>query len=440
MYISTLFTWTWAETVKTINFYRETLFNSIGKCFVGGILATLMPDELFDATGIQPVEGLLNDPSKVEQEDDVIIDSLPPDYEILRKVEIGEFKYSNTNAYLGYTTRGCVRHCEFCAVGTLEPKFMPYIDITSTVNCIIKASGEKQNLVLMDNNVLASSKFGRIIDDIKSMGFVKGAVFGKTKRRRCVDFNQGLDARLLTEEKMAKLAEIPLEPMRLAFDSVNEKETYINAVELAHRYGQRNMSNYILYNFHDSPEDFWERLSINADLNGRYKGDGGVPTAIYSFPMRFIPLNAQTRRVGTCNNGWNKRYLRSVQAILNVMKGLVMPGKEFFLQAFGRSAEEFVAIALMPDAFIENRLVPEWRKTQSWEERLAPYVRDWMHTYWNLSEGERETLIKILGPNDRELMKIEFEKPEVSERIRRLLQFHLREETIVEEYKANRTN
>jgi len=38
VYIATLFTWTWEETVRTINFYRATLFNFGGKCFIGGIL------------------------------------------------------------------------------------------------------------------------------------------------------------------------------------------------------------------------------------------------------------------------------------------------------------------------------------------------------------------------------------------------------------------
>ena len=38
-------------------------------------------------------------------------------------------------------------------------------------------------------------------------------------RIRSVDFNQGVNARLLTEEKAKKLAEIPIRPLRTAFDS-----------------------------------------------------------------------------------------------------------------------------------------------------------------------------------------------------------------------------
>jgi len=201
VYLSTLFTWTWKETIDTINFYRETLFGYVGKMFVGGILASLMPDELYNATGIDRthiVEGLLDNPSKVQQDDELNIDGLAPDYKILSQVEDDNFRYSNTDAYLGYTTRGCVWKCEFCAVRIFEPKYVPYVNIKPMVRDVTSSFGEKQNLILMDNNVLASPKFDRIIDDIESLGFVKGARFGETRRKRIVDFNQGLDARFLT--------------------------------------------------------------------------------------------------------------------------------------------------------------------------------------------------------------------------------------------------
>lgn len=435
VYIATLFTWTWDETVKTIDYYRKALFNSIGKCFVGGITASLMPDELFNATGIQPVEGLLDDPRKIEQDDDIIVDELPPDYSILGEVETKDFSYSNKDAYLGYATRGCVNKCGFCAVKTFEPKYIPYKDIKVAVRGIINRSGEKQNLVLMDNNVLASSDFNQIIEDIKELGFTKGAVFGPTRRKRTVDFNQGLDARLLTTEKMEKLAQIPLEPMRLAFDSIKEKEAYVAAVELAHSHGQKDMSNYILYNFHDTPADFYERLRINVDLNERFKSDGGVPTAIYSFPMRYIRLDAKNRDAVTQNGKWNKRYLRGIQVILNVMKGPVMPGREFFLQAFGRDFSEFTAICYMPEEFIRNRLVNGWRNMPSFEAQWAPYVTDWMEAYKGLSAREKDVLTQALAPNDAVLIQDEYERAG-SNSIKRLLGFHLREQEIVAEYKS----
>jgi hypothetical protein len=433
VYITTLFTYTWDETVKTIKFYRETLFNLSGKCFVGGILASLMPQDLFNATGIQPIQGLLDDPKKIDQEDNIIIDSLPPDYDVIKQVENVDFSYANTDAYLGYTTRGCVWKCEFCAVKRFEPKYIPYIDIKKIINGVIDKYGAKQNLLLMDNNVLASSQFDHIIDDIKALGFVNGATFGKTKRKRIVDFNQGLDAKFLTEEKMKRLAEIPLDPMRIAFDDIGYKSTYIKAVRLAHKYGQKNMSNYILYNFKDSPDDFYERLRINIDLNEEFEKDTkGVKTIIYSFPMRYIPLNAKNRDIDTGNSKWNKRYLRSVKIILNVTKGPVMPGAEFFFQAFGNNAEEFKAILLMPEDFIRNRVVKNWRKIKG-IRRLKPYVRSWMETYFELPNEERNKLTEILASN--EMLKIQTEyKNGFNKKIKRMLHYHLNQEDEVVKY------
>jgi hypothetical protein len=428
VYIGTLFTWTWKETIETIRYYTATLFNYTGKCYVGGILASLLPDDLFNETGIQPVEGLLDNPRKIEQEDEIIIDELSPDYEILKEVESNNFKYANTDAYLGYATRGCIRKCKFCAVSTFEPKYVPYVDIKKLVTGIIDKSGEKQNLILMDNNVLASSRFDDIIDDIKELGFVKGATFGPTKRKRIVDFNQGLDARLLTERKMKRLAEIPLEPMRLAFDSISMGKTYIEAVRLANRYGQKEMSNYILYNFNDRPDDFYERLSINIELNEEFTKTP-TRTSIYSFPMRYVPLNAKQRDIDTGNKYWNNRFLRSIQVILNVMKGPVMPGKQFFLQAFGRDKDEFEAILSMPEQFIRNRLVPNWRDIDTIEGRWMPYVREWMEGFFELSSVEKELLISAIAPCDRKSVENQYMKS--NNGVKKLLEYHLEEHNIV---------
>ncbi len=439
IYITTLFTWTWKETVETINFYCETLLGFTGKIFIGGILASLMPDELFDAVeGVEQehiVEGLLDDSKKIGQDDDINIDKLAPDYEILKQVETDQFKYVNTDSYLGYTTRGCVWNCEFCAVRILEPRYVPYVDMKGAIQEVTEKSGEKQNLMLMDNNVLASSRFDEIIDDIKSLGFVKGATFGKTKRKRMVDFNQGLDARFLTEEKMKRFSEIPLEPMRIAFDFIEYRDIYVQAVRLANKYGQKDMSNYVLYNFKDTPEDFHERLLINADLNEEFKNSGGSRTVIYSYPMRFIPLDAKSRDIDTGNGNWNRRYLRGVQVILNVTRGPVMPGREFFLQAFGRDAEEFKTILLMPDEFIRNRLVPNWKELGDYEKKLMPYVKEWMDTFSALSDKEKTSLIQTLGPNDRRLIKQEYDRL-TDGGVRKLLRFHLEDNEIVARHKA----
>lgn len=80
---------------------------------VGGIMSTLLPNEVYEATGIHPFEGLLNHPGDIDKGDTRIIDTLPLDYSILEEID---YKYPANNAYFAYMTRGCINHCAFCAV------------------------------------------------------------------------------------------------------------------------------------------------------------------------------------------------------------------------------------------------------------------------------------------------------------------------------------
>jgi hypothetical protein len=53
---------------------------------------------------------------------------------------------------------------------------------------------------------------------------------------------------------MSRLADITIfEPMRLAFDSIDLKRTYLKAIRFAHSYGQKICQITILYNFKDTP-------------------------------------------------------------------------------------------------------------------------------------------------------------------------------------------
>ena len=109
----------------------------------------------------------------------------------------------------------------------------------------------------------------------------------KSVKARYVDFNQGLDARLLTPEKMKRLAEIPIQPLRIAFDSWSLKDTYEKAVRLAAANGIRSMSNYLLYNYKEKPIDLYLRLKLNIDLCEE------LDVNIYSFPMKYHPIQDQ---------------------------------------------------------------------------------------------------------------------------------------------------
>ena len=173
--VTTLFTFYWDITVETILFAKQ-LVKKPKDLDVGGVLASIQPDKLYEATGVKPSVGVLNKPGVFDKGDTQIIDELPLDYSILDEID---YKYPMSNAFYGYMSRGCIRHCPFCAVPTLEPVYTPYISLTDRINGIRERYGDQKDLLLMDNNVLASERFEDIIDEIKACGFERGAKFAQ---------------------------------------------------------------------------------------------------------------------------------------------------------------------------------------------------------------------------------------------------------------------
>lgn len=351
IYITTLFTFHWDVTLETIKHYKK-LFGKESEIKVGGIMASLMRDEVEREIGIKPHFGIWQE-----------VDKQKPDYGLLKESS----HMSAWDASMGFMTRGCPNTCEFCAVNKLEAE----CDTDEYVPLKHIIDESKKDLLLLDNNVLASKKFAEIINEIKSHGFGKDAKFNY-RRKRYVDFNQGVDARLLTEEKMKLLSQIAIRPLRIAFDSIKIKDLYINKIILAKKYGLRHLSNFILFNYNDSPRDFYQRLRINVELNRRYDLD------IYSFPMKFVPLNAKDRKQNGQKTGWSVEELRGLQLILHATHGVVGPKMKFFDTAFGRNPGEFIDILnTRPEEKILYR-------TKRWLER--EFVPRFLYTGGGINE------------------------------------------------------
>jgi hypothetical protein len=177
-----------------------------------------------------------------------------------------------------------------------------------------------------------------------------------------VDFNQGLDARLLTEEKMEILSRLPLRPFRLAYDDLKTTDEYVRAFKIAYKFGVRHFSNYMLYNFNDTPEELWRRVYNNIVLYESYED-----VTAFSFPMKYAPVDRTDRNY--VGKHWNKKYLSAMNVILNVTKGVIAKERDFFERAFGKSEEEFLLILSMPNEFIkyraifeDNGLIDAWKK------------------------------------------------------------------------------
>lgn len=423
VYVTTLFTFEWDSTIAAIN-YAKTLVDSVEQITVGGIAATLLPEDIFRDTGIRPVLGLLNEPGKLGLPGDECIDQITPDYSILDDID---YQYPFKDAYFLSATKGCGNKCGFCAVQTLEPTFVPYIDIKAKIRAIDSEFGPKRDLLLMDNNVLRSPSFNQIIDDILEAGFAKGASHinpktGKTVRRY-VDFNQGLDALFLTEAKAKRLGEIALRPARIAFDHIEDKDIYERALRLCAKNGITELSNYVLYNSEDfggkgrkyaadTPADLYDRMRITLDLRDEINQELNTEdkVAAFSFPMRYIPLSAHER--GYVGSKWNAKFLRAVQCMLIPSQGKGVGSRSFFEADFGKNADEFLMYLSMPDKLIaargkfdehsrghkddseENRFQRrcEWQKNQA-------KIKEWNRLYELLGD-ERDDFIRLIGDNE----------------------------------------
>ena len=366
IYVTTLFSFEYPKISTSIDYALKVANGQPDKVFVGGIAASLMHERFLEERrwqGVRFIKGLLTGPpAKALQLDDfseelysddysnTAIEDLVPDYSILSQID---YEYPVRDAYFAYTSRGCIRKCQFCGVPKLEGMQRDVESLSHIVRSIDDMYGPKKDLILMDNNVVASPRFKEIIAEIRDLGFTPGAKLTRPGSRvpvqRRVDFNQGVDARILCKDPMylRELATICLKPLRIAFDHLGVRKPYEQAVRYAHEHGLTELSNYMLYNFHDDPADLFERMRLNVTLNEE------LNIRVWSFPMRFQPTNRPDR--GHVGDKWSRFELRSMQIILQATHGVVSGEPTFFRRAFGDTVAEYETILMMPHDMIFNR-------------------------------------------------------------------------------------
>lgn len=420
VYVTTLFTFEWLKTKEAFE-YALSVVKDPYQVYTGGILATLMPELISkNFPTIKNNTGLLDKKGTLGLEHEECIDRLTLDYGILDDIA-DEYVYPAHDAYFTYMTRGCGMKCQFCAVQTLEPKYDSYISIRETIQKVDEQFGPKKDLLLMDNNVLISSQFDKIIDEIKDIGFGKGATYINPKTgksvQRFVDFNQGLDAFLLTPYKAARLGELAIRPARIAFDHIEDVEEYKKAVRFCAESGITHISNYLLYNGvdfkgkghyykADRPEDLYERMHISMDLQEELIKKTGHRVSIFSFPMRYIPLEDLKR--GFVGERWNAKYLRALQRMLIPTQGKGVSSRSFFEADFGTSPEQFVKFLAMPEDHLgwrghfvqrKNETNEEAEKRESvWRENQE-YLKEWERLFNRLGAG-KDKFIEYIKDND----------------------------------------
>ena len=171
------------------------------------------------------------------------IEHIYPDYSIYPE-------YTKDTAF-GFLSRGCPRACDFCIVSKKEGR------------CSIKVAdlsefwrGQK-NVVLCDPNILACPDWRDLLQRL---------IDSKAK----VDFNQGLDIRLMTPEKIDYLRQIKIKEIHFAWDRYEDKDKVLPKfkmfAELWPHKMRHNIGVYTITNYSTTLEEDLDRIYTLRDL------------------------------------------------------------------------------------------------------------------------------------------------------------------------------
>ena len=173
------------------------------------------------------------------------IESIYPDYSLYPEL--------TKDTAFGFLTRGCPRGCDFCIVGKKEGR------------CSVKVADLKQfwggqrNIVLCDPNILACKDWKDLLQQL---------IDSKAK----VDFNQGLDIRLMTKEKIEMLNQIKIKEIHFAWDKYKDKDIILPKLRLFMKHQillkkrGHNAVVYVLVNYDTTVEQDLERIYTLREL------------------------------------------------------------------------------------------------------------------------------------------------------------------------------
>lgn len=160
-------------------------------------------------------------------------EKIVPDYSL--------YPFIDDKTAYGFLTRGCIRKCPWCVVPRKEGSIHPYQDVDE-----IAVDG-RTNLILMDNNILAAGDYGiQQLEKIAAKGYK-------------VDFNQAMDARLVTDDIAKILARIKWldhNCIRFGCDTRQQIEDCERAMSLIDSHGFKGR--YFLYTMIGGKSDLQE--------------------------------------------------------------------------------------------------------------------------------------------------------------------------------------
>lgn len=236
--------------------WYDQLFHSIGKPFDRVYMSKVFsftPDFPYYINADEVIKGGSGYCISLENEKEVYhkkndgqlpyeIEHIYPDYSLYPEL-------TKDTAY-GFMSRGCPRGCDFCHVGAKEGK------------CAYKVAdlsefwrGQK-NITLLDPNTIACKEWKDILGQL-----IDSSAW--------VDFSQGVDIRLMTEEKAEMIKRIKVKNIHFAWDRYEDKEKILpkfKEFKEISGYSYQTLTVYMLCNFDTTFEQDLERVYTLRDL------------------------------------------------------------------------------------------------------------------------------------------------------------------------------
>ena len=204
------------------------------------------------------------------------IEHIYPDYSL----------YGIKDIAYGFLTRGCPRGCEFCHVAEKEgQKSYKVADLTEFWH------GQK-NIVLCDPNILACKDWKSLLQQL-------------VDSNAWIDINQGLDIRLMNEEKAELIKKMKINKLHFAWDRYEDKDIIIPKLKMFKEITQidiRKLIVFVLCNFDTTIEQDLERIYTLREL--------GYWAYVMLYNKKHIPKNDKLRKMARWVN------MRSIFAIV----------------------------------------------------------------------------------------------------------------------------
>jgi len=297
IYVTSLFSWAWKPVWEAVRYYKS-IYPDV-ELSLGGLYASLLPEHSKFSGADVIFEGLHPE-----------AENMVPDYSLV----------PGWDGSIIFASRGCPNNCPNCVVPKLEGR------ISRQKKSIKKYVMDfHSKIYFFDNNILAMDCWEDIFNEILEIG-------------KQVDFNQGLEAKLINEKAAKMISNMNIPLIRLAYDNPSQKVPVKKAIDLLAKYGisKRDIFVYSMFNFTETPDEYFERVKQILNWGAA------------CYPMRFQPVFT-LEKDSYISPTWNEKYLDMVASARRVIGfGGAFPPYKGLINKFNTAKNFYEAFELYP--------------------------------------------------------------------------------------------